>query len=305
MVRKLIIPSPSHYAAIRLNPVAMVEDLGLEDEATLAEARRLETKTYLAYLVWPAELPLPRMRWCRYNIEVISTTLRKPDPEAGITADMVVPIAPNTSHPAGREPIHTTPPFPFPNCFHWINNHAAVRIRTRRECFELYDGLCQLSGEEQVALTDRFSEDYERIGAFFLEQEQKAQACSPPESRPDSPASVATDTHEKPTTGDLLNKLLSTAYLRYAKEEGVMTSSPPRRDDALSSRSKSASDSRAPASSTSSLGSDLDDVLGRTPDPTTGLIPLVDAWMDIEEHLRADSIPSPDELEQEVEEVIE
>ncbi len=52
MVRKLIIPSPSHYAAIRLNPAAMVEDLGLNDEATLAEAKRLETKTYLAYLVW-------------------------------------------------------------------------------------------------------------------------------------------------------------------------------------------------------------------------------------------------------------
>ena len=48
----VIVPSPSHYAAIRINPTAMLECLGLCDDATLAEAKRLKTKKYLAYLYW-------------------------------------------------------------------------------------------------------------------------------------------------------------------------------------------------------------------------------------------------------------
>ncbi len=51
MVRRLI-PSPLHYLAIQTNPTAMLEDLGLDDPATMAEARAIRTKTYLVHLVW-------------------------------------------------------------------------------------------------------------------------------------------------------------------------------------------------------------------------------------------------------------
>ena len=48
----VIVPSPSHYAAIRVNPTTMLECLGLCDDAILAEAKRLKPKNYLAYLYW-------------------------------------------------------------------------------------------------------------------------------------------------------------------------------------------------------------------------------------------------------------
>lgn len=55
MVRRFV-PSPLHYMAIRLNPTAMVDDLGLDDPETVAEAKALQTKTYLVYLVWVSYL---------------------------------------------------------------------------------------------------------------------------------------------------------------------------------------------------------------------------------------------------------
>lgn len=51
MVRR-IIPSPFHYAVARLKPVKMLQDLGLNDDITLAEARQMDTKKYLIYLYW-------------------------------------------------------------------------------------------------------------------------------------------------------------------------------------------------------------------------------------------------------------
>ncbi len=41
-------PNPGTYAAIRLNPVAMVKDLN--DPEALVAAEALQTKTYLVYL---------------------------------------------------------------------------------------------------------------------------------------------------------------------------------------------------------------------------------------------------------------
>lgn len=46
-----MIPLPFLYSAIRLNPTAMVTYLGLDDDITLAEAKSVHPKTYLAFLV--------------------------------------------------------------------------------------------------------------------------------------------------------------------------------------------------------------------------------------------------------------
>ncbi len=45
------IPSPWRFATIRMDPVAMVEDLGLRDASGfVAKARKMSPKKYLVYL---------------------------------------------------------------------------------------------------------------------------------------------------------------------------------------------------------------------------------------------------------------
>lgn len=292
------------------------------------------------------------MRWCRYNIELISNQLRKPDPVEGFTPDMVYPIAPNTSHPAGREPIYptSTRPFPFPNCYHWMDNRATVRIRIPPGFFRHHDGLFSLSGEQQVALNKKIEEDNERICAYLLEEQRKQKAESSqwpqlptassepntpetatnapetapnaPETAPNTPetvpntdetASNTTEAAPEPQTPeDLLHKFITAAYLEIVKKEGAMTSAPwPSRGDSgyysegsdTDSVSEGCSLSVLPAPSTSWV-SELDDVFGHLPDPATGLIPLVDAWMEIDQHLTADTIPSRDELDEEARQML-
>ncbi len=127
---------------------------------------------------------MPGMRWCRYTIEPIGTSLRNTVPESGITADMVVPIAPNTAHARGYEPVHPSSLFPFPNCYHWIDNDVVVRIRVP-PCggFE-HDGAIRLSVKERSALIRKFEGDYDRIGDFVHHSQLRScQVCAGSSSR--------------------------------------------------------------------------------------------------------------------------
>ena len=57
---KLMAPSPRYYAVIRMDPVAMVQGLELDDPQMLEEARKMEPKKYLVYLdrvSCPSRLP--------------------------------------------------------------------------------------------------------------------------------------------------------------------------------------------------------------------------------------------------------
>lgn len=47
---KRSVPLPHHYAVIRMDPVRMVTDLGLDDPDTLREAQNMKTRKYLVYL---------------------------------------------------------------------------------------------------------------------------------------------------------------------------------------------------------------------------------------------------------------
>ncbi|RDX48720.1 hypothetical protein OH76DRAFT_1310311, partial [Lentinus brumalis] len=131
------------YAVLRMDPEAMVKDLGLDDAATLDEVRQMSAKKYLVYLDWPDELPMAQVRWCRYRVSPIGTTLRPPDAAHGITSDMVIPIAPNKSHTDERRPVHPKSPFPYSNCYHWIQTSTSVRVRVHEEGVE-HDGAIRL-----------------------------------------------------------------------------------------------------------------------------------------------------------------
>ncbi len=80
---------------------------------------------------------------------------------------------------------------------------------------------------------------------------------------------------------------ISKLYRRLAVKHGLLTSMPPG-DFALDSDDDS----------------DSDDLFGWDPDPATALLPLVDAWLEVEEHLSEDEIPSPLEFDAEIREVI-
>ncbi|RPD57867.1 hypothetical protein L226DRAFT_472486, partial [Lentinus tigrinus ALCF2SS1-7] len=140
MVRPLI-PQPGYYAVIRIDPEAMVTDLGLDDPETIQESRNMPRKKYLVYLEWPTELPMPHMRWCRYEVSPTGTTLRSVDETRCFTSDMVIPIAPNMRCTGEHRPVHPTPAFPFSNCYHWALNERIVRIRVHDDGVEHEDAI--------------------------------------------------------------------------------------------------------------------------------------------------------------------
>lgn len=79
---------------------------------------------------------------------------------------MVIPIFPNTHHPRGRPPIRPETPFPFPNCYHWIENDATVRIRRKDEQYDDTNAV-KLSAMQHVMIDIGFSDDYKRIDDFL------------------------------------------------------------------------------------------------------------------------------------------
>ena len=46
------------------------------------------------------------------------------------------------------------------------------------------------------------------------------------------------------------------------------------------------------------------DLFGWDPDPGVGLLPLVDLWLDLDQHLSAEEIPDPSELQREADMMI-
>ncbi|EIW54304.1 uncharacterized protein TRAVEDRAFT_83878, partial [Trametes versicolor FP-101664 SS1] len=119
-------PLPGRFGVMQIDPVAMVEHL--EDEDALAPAKAIQTKRYIGYLRDTIELPWPQRPWYGYNVLPIATTLRPEDPERAISAEMCIPIAPNTNHPTNRPSLPTEPSFPFSNCYYWVESHTNVRI---------------------------------------------------------------------------------------------------------------------------------------------------------------------------------
>ncbi|EIW54308.1 uncharacterized protein TRAVEDRAFT_85247, partial [Trametes versicolor FP-101664 SS1] len=127
-------PSPGAYAAIRINPVEMVRHL--QDDKALRAASAMQKKTYLVCLELEMDLPFPDKPWYRFRALPIGPHLLPPNEAKGYTSDMCIPIFPNMSHPTGRAPLPSERPFPYGNCYHWIDESVVIRVRARPEGFD-------------------------------------------------------------------------------------------------------------------------------------------------------------------------
>ena len=261
----------------------------------------------------------------------IGTTLRPSKAESGITPDMVVPIAPNTQHARGYSPLHPTPFFPFPNCFHWIDNHMTIRVDNKPDFYE-HDGAISLPPLEYLHLNDIFADDFARIRKSLVEDRScptfqqdnfhPAGTCSY-----DLPHSTEADFELRSYVADgeepIDDERLSQAFEEIAIATGMTTAMPPEEDDhgnassdptsnaPVASDTRPGAEPRRPPQRTDSgdtARSDTTavepDIFGWNPDVTVGLLPLVDVWLDIDNHLTADKIPSPVDLEQEAEMIV-
>ncbi|KAI0669551.1 hypothetical protein C8Q78DRAFT_1040799 [Trametes maxima] len=283
---KQFCPLPRRFAVIQMDPVGMVRHF--DDPIALAAARSLEPKKYLVYLRMPLDLPTPTNPWFRYEVCPIGTTLRPEDDEQGITSDMVIPIYPNTSHPRGRLPIHTETPFPFPNCYYWIKNRCNVRIRRKAVRYDDTRAVILGIGED-MDLEGMFLEDYERIYATQrLKLEAAMGVLLDDVSRTHECVQDCTDALPLDSNIVLIDPAgpgdvtLTTADLNHRHEDFSDTSS------RSSSHDATRPDECDPISNILNL-----EIFSCDMDDTVELLPLVDLWFELTDHLSADSIPNP------------
>ncbi|KAF9812306.1 hypothetical protein IEO21_06248 [Rhodonia placenta] len=116
------------YIALWLDPVGMAEELDIPSVLTAAQA--MTPRKYLGYVHVVRDFPLPSRPWHRCHIRFVGEGMPEEQPHKGILPDMCTPIEPNDAHPAGREPLHPSRPFPYPNCYqhHFIDK--LVRVPT-------------------------------------------------------------------------------------------------------------------------------------------------------------------------------
>ena len=128
---------------------------------------------------------MPANPWHAYSVRPIAPTLRVEDLSQGLTSDMVIPIAPNTSHPNGRAPVHTEQTFPFSNCYFWYQYEIMLRVNSRPEMFDHTDAVA-LSTAAYCQMNREFREDITR--SLRMQQERAPEAQSAPHPEPQSDA---------------------------------------------------------------------------------------------------------------------
>ncbi|KAI0774878.1 hypothetical protein BD413DRAFT_307579 [Trametes elegans] len=264
---KRLSPASLQYAVIRINPEAMVEHFG--DSGATTRARALHAQKYLVYLDLELDLPFPTSEWFRFRSSPIASSLRPEDAERGITSDMVVPIHPNPDRPQGRAPIVTEPPFPFDNCYHWVNNTMTVRVRRKPE---LYDdtGAVKVSSAEHVRLGMALWEDCNRVysASEAVHEDAGPVAQLSRSRRPSQSSEVSSSIVD--SSDDELPQTPATGSLPLAH-----------------SRNCSVKDIMAM------------DVFNLAHQDSEETMPLVDLWFDLAAHFPDGKIPNPLDLEQE------
>ncbi|KAI0800163.1 hypothetical protein C8Q74DRAFT_1192663 [Fomes fomentarius] len=302
-------PRQGRYAVIRMDPVASV--FGLKDPEAVAAAQAIRPQTYLAYIHTDVTLPIPGRPWYIYSISLVGTSLRASDPVHGIDSSMCVPIYPNTSHPEEREPVYPEPFFPFDNCYHWHRTRLTVRVRARPEGWTASeDHATELSSDEMSELIVYLQMDALRAQEVVRERESGGVIVPIVYPPLDAPESVE---EYKP--------LPLTSVADFSRENGSAappsSSSVPRTSS--DNQNPSTTDSTAPTETISRSCSNSSppppqrererdaesivsvDTIGSAVNITTirlrakdaALLPVVDLWYELTDHLTQEVIPSP------------
>lgn len=218
------------------------------------------------------DMPFITNLWFRFAVALVDITLRPPDLAAkGYTPDMVVPVYPNTSHPGGRAPVQSITSFPFDNCYHWLESVATVRLRRQADLFD-EDNAMQVEVMQHVVMERRFGEDFERSVPLKRCRTQENLLLAHSVDDGSAPLSV------------LPRPVCSWSQASRLPESG---------------------DSRRDGSEPATLEADLDallckDIFGLAHDPTPERLPSVNLWLELTDHLTADTIPSPPEFCKEI-----
>ncbi|KAI0774868.1 hypothetical protein BD413DRAFT_472563 [Trametes elegans] len=295
---KAFCPLPCYYAVIQMDPVGMVKHY--QDPIALAAAQAMRPKKYLVYLNMGLDLPTPTNPWFHFDILPIATTLRAEDPEHGITPDMVLPIYPNTYHPGTpREPIRTMPSFPFPNGYFWFNNNVTVRIRRKAVQYD-HSTAFKCSAPQHMAIDRRFLDDHLTVDKFQQEHFAANQATVCGDNEPPLP-----DPRRRSQDTDASQRCKHNCEKRRADDIDTLPSHPDCADGDSDSSSISLGSMQSTPTSDDSLANILGaDIFGLNVDDTVELVPLVDLWFELTDHLTSDTIPSPVELEKERDEIM-
>ncbi len=265
------VPEEKSFAAIRMDPVATVRHLN--DPAALRAAQAMSPRSYLIYLdcvcvlttdiqleltdVWRQHNPLPiwgSRPWHGFTIYPIGPSLRAANEDECVTLEMCTPLFPNDSHPDGRFPIHTEPPFPFDNCFLWSVADMDIRVCPRAEGFDRDKATCLPVG--RLADHTRWIE-YERKDQMRQRTAQQARQPHP---------------HAEPSPA----------------------AAPCAQDDATSVSARHSAYSCSLIASTDSIDTTTELTRRfADPEKSPELHPLCHLWYDLAAHLEQDEIPSP------------
>ena len=117
-----------------------------------------------------------------FETYTVGPSLRAEDPENCLTANMCVPIPPNTMHPDNRPPVRTKTPFPFSNCYHWAYVDLLLRVSSGE--FPGLDDprLVRLAASQQGRLDRFLTED---LNAAVLAKRRRQEASPQPDYDPE------------------------------------------------------------------------------------------------------------------------
>ncbi len=212
-------------------------------------------------------------------VSPIAPCLGPIDNKTGMTADMCIPIYPNTNHPTARAPVHTEPEFPYNNCYHWSRAQLNVRIRCPPEMFDI-DHAVKLPVPSKIELFHLRSIDYLRMEELEKQHQTTASGAQVVASLPQLNAE-SLSAHE-------VSEGAAVECAPQHQVEGEGEGRRPNNEEDTSDVSGSSSNSVNEIVSElvgmgifGDLNADMD------------LYPVVDIWFNLTSHLREEEIPNP------------
>lgn len=249
------------------------------------------------------DLPFPDKPWYRFRALPIGPHLPPPNEAKGYTSDMCIPIFPNMNHPTGRAPLPSERPFPYGNCYHWIDESVVIRVRARQEGFDETNAI-KIPARDEVLMSVAWGEDYKRARAIRASRNPPKANVHPDISHEDCDSRnshhVPSSAHHCDDEGDGgLEVTLS--ELRNVHSAELANRSLEHNNNAASISSASFRSVRSEQGPSDSVGDIIRMDIFTGPDADLDLVPLVDLWPDIANTLKEEDLPSPLELYKEIE----